>query len=84
MKDVVYDIPSSNTDPFKNVSKEVITDRNDLVLQQFLEKQERKKQGIADDVDILVNSRLNVSPKFSSAKGGFTTPGMLIAPTFSA
>ena len=63
MKDVVYDIPSSNTDPFKNVSKEVITDRNDLVLQQFLEKQERKKQGIADDVDILVNSRLNVDLK---------------------
>ena len=59
MKDVVYDIPSSNIDPFKNVSKEVIVDRNDLVLQQFLEKQERKKQGIADDVDILVNSRLN-------------------------
>ena len=63
MKDVVYDIPSSNTDPFKNVSKEVIVDRNDLVLQQFLEKQERKKQGIADDVDILVNSRLNVDLK---------------------
>ena len=63
MKDVVYDIPSSNIDPFKNVSKEVITDRNDLVLQQFLEKQERKKQGIADDVDILVNSRLNVDLK---------------------
>ena len=63
MKDVVYDIPSSNIDPFKNVSKEVIVDRNDLVLQQFLEKQERKKQGIADDVDILVNSRLNVDLK---------------------
>lgn len=63
MKDVVYDIPTSNTDPFKSVDKDVITDRNEMVLQQYLEKQERKKQGIIDETDILFKFDLNVDLK---------------------
>lgn len=59
MSENIYDKPDTTTDPFRNVSKEVIHDRNDLVLQQFLEKQANRKKGIVDDVDILVDHKFN-------------------------
>lgn len=58
MSNDIYDKPTSSLDPFKNVSKEVITDRNELVLQQFLEKQANKKKGIKDEADILLRDGL--------------------------
>lgn len=58
MSDIIYDKPSTSIDPFKRMDKEVIHDRNDLVLQQFLEKQANRNKGIRDEADILVENRL--------------------------
>lgn len=59
MSNAVYDKPpETSNNIFDNVSKDVIANHNDLVLHQFLEKQANRKKGIIDDVDILVNHKL--------------------------
>lgn len=58
MSQNIYDKPETSLDPFKQIDKESIHDRNDLVLQQFLEKQANRKKGILDEADILVETRL--------------------------
>ena len=62
MSNDIYDKPVTSIDPFKKISKEVIADRNDLVLQQFLEKQANRKKGILDEADILLNKGLFDTP----------------------
>lgn len=63
MSNDIYDKPVTSIDPFKKISKDVITDRNELVLQQFLEKQANRKKGIVDEADILINTPLDVNLK---------------------
>lgn len=57
MSQNIYDKPETSLDPFKQIDKESIHDRNDLVLQQFLEKRANRKKGILDEADILVETR---------------------------
>lgn len=66
MSDTVYDKPVTSIDPFARMDKEVIHDRNDLVVQQFLEKQAKRKQGIRDEADFLVEQRLQADHQFGA------------------
>lgn len=58
MSDIIYDKPSSSTDPFKSVDKEVIQDRNELVLQQYLERRQKRENGEFDQIDVLLDNTI--------------------------
>lgn len=58
MSDIIYDKPNGSTDPFKSVNKEVIQDRNELVLQQYLERRQKRENGEFDQIDVLLDNTI--------------------------